>query len=206
MGRWLRYLMLCLLLILPPVMTVAQEPARIPEKVETVHLPSLVWHVERADAPKLFSELGPCTLALAASGHPHVAYGGDHLYHAWHDGDAWHIETVDASTGLGWYTSLALDAGGRPHISYYDATDGNLKYAYFDGVTWRIETVDSVGSVGGYTSLVLDGADRPHISYYDWDNQDLKYARFDGSFWQIETVDGAGRVGRYPSPITASPR
>lgn len=91
---------------------------------------SLLWHIERVDAPKSFSEMGSRSLALDASGHPHIAYGQDHLYYAWYDGGAWHLETVDAAGGVGWYTSLALDAAGHPHISYYDSTNADLKYAW----------------------------------------------------------------------------
>jgi hypothetical protein len=41
----------------------------------------------------------------------------------------WTRETVDAFPKVGKHTSLALDSYGRPHISYYDESNGNLIYA-----------------------------------------------------------------------------
>jgi len=91
-------------------------------------------------------------------------------------GGSWHIETVDSAGYVGWYTSIALDSSGHPHISYL-SIPGDLKYAYYDG-TWHIETVDKTGNVGLHTSIALDSSGHPHISYYDDTNGDLKYAYY----------------------------
>jgi hypothetical protein len=140
--------------------------------------------------------LGSRSLVLDAAGHPHLAFGGDSIYYAWHDGTAWHTEVVDDTyVGPGSpeaYTSLALDSAGRPHIAYTrldcngpTCSPRSLKYARFDGLAWQIETLDN----GCWSpSLALDAADHPHISYYGGTTSDVKYAYFDGSAWQIEVV------------------
>lgn len=42
----------------------------------------------------------------------------------------WHIETVDSTGDMGWYTSIALDSSDKPHISYWDMAGDYLRYAY----------------------------------------------------------------------------
>ncbi len=177
----------------------AERPGAVQPGPAAAHPSAMTWHIERMDAPKWFYDMTDRSLRLDAAGHPHIAYGADHLYYAWHDGTTWHLETADASWGVGRYASLALDGSGHPHISYFDGTDYDLKYAFYDGSAWHTQTVDAAGDVGEFTSLALDAAGHPHISYSDETHSDLKYAFFDGSSWHIATVDSAGMVGWYTS-------
>jgi hypothetical protein len=162
-------------------------------------------------------------LAISATGNPSISFYdktyGDLKYATW-NGTQWVITTVDASKRdggwwWGWgnrwgqdpvyvkcyhgtervgeHSSLALDSSGRPRISYYDKSRGDLKYASWDGAQWIITTVDSPGNVGEYSSLALDSSGKPRISYYDSTHGDLKYASWDGSRWIITTVDYSKR-------------
>ncbi|MCU0610272.1 MAG: hypothetical protein MUE60_00600 [Candidatus Eisenbacteria bacterium] len=174
------------------------------------------WEIEVVEYGKQIDGMTDRCLRIDEAGRPHLAYGQDHLYYAFHDGTSWHYEVADWSQDVGWSASLALDASGWPHISYYDGTnsldasgwphisyyDGtnsDLKYAWRDASGWHLETIDSTGSVGFYTSLSLDTSGNPHISYYDHTNHDLKYACEDAEGWHVETIDSDGHVGWYTS-------
>jgi len=149
------------------------------------------WALETVDD----AYTGEAVCAVSEAGEPHLVYCSGGLLYARRDGGTWQRELVDSGDCK--YASLKLDSTGRPHISYYDETDDDLKYAWYDGTNWQITTVDSAGNVGEHTSLALDNADRPHISYYDYTNRNLRYARYEGGTWLVSTVDAAGFVGKY---------
>lgn len=129
----------------------ADRPWERGQEVELAGVPSPAgnaatqWDIQCADCPKRFWGMSDRSLRLDAAGHPHVVYGADHLYYAWHDGASWHYETVDGSPGVGQYACLALDGDGHPHITY---SGNGLKYARWTGSAWNIETVDSDGGAG----------------------------------------------------------
>ncbi|MFQ5978561.1 MAG: hypothetical protein ACE5OZ_10585 [Candidatus Heimdallarchaeota archaeon] len=62
------------------------------------------------------------------------------------------ITTVDSPGEVGLHTSLALNATGYAHITYYDFTNGDLKYTYQNGLGWSTTLVDTTGNIGYYPS------------------------------------------------------
>ena len=164
-------------------------------------LPSVAhatWTIQGVDTPNNFSDMSSRSIAIDSAGHPHIAYGGDHLYHAYHNGVQWIIETVDASPGVGKYASIAIDSNGKIHISYWDETNEDLKYATNTLGIWVTITIDTA-NVGSGSSIALDSSNKVHISYFDWLHYDLKYATNVSGSWVTTTVDSAGAVGFDPS-------
>ncbi len=93
----------------------------------------------------------------------------------------WKKARVATTSEVGGYTSLALEAGGRVHVSYYDFTNSALSYATCNGdctlpLSWTRAVLDGANQhqVGLFTSLTArDGVVR--ISYYDSGNWHLKF-------------------------------
>ena len=93
----------------------------------------------------------------------------------------WNDASVDTTGNVGTRTSIAIDSNDDVHISYYDASNKDLKYATCSsGCTsasnWNDVSVDTTGIVGLYTSIAIDSNDAVHISYFDSTNGDLKLA------------------------------
>ncbi len=120
------------------------------------------WTTGAVDAPKLFTNFYSKSIAIDSAGNPHIAYGEDHLYYAYYDGADWNYETVDISSGVGQYASIAIDSLNKAHIGYYDSENGVLKYATNASGSWVITTVDSVSDVGVTTSIAIDSSNTAH--------------------------------------------
>ncbi|MBI4043804.1 MAG: hypothetical protein HY393_03285 [Candidatus Diapherotrites archaeon] len=121
----------------------------------------------------------------------------------------WNIDVIDSQGNTGLYTSIAVSPQGDPYISYYDATNADLKLAKKVGAggncgggRFSCITIDeppgSAGQadVGSYSSLAFLG-NTPYISYYDIFSHNIKIAYEVGTggncgpqgSWQCDVID-----------------
>ncbi|MCD4737664.1 MAG: hypothetical protein K8R89_00175 [Anaerolineae bacterium] len=134
------------------------------------------------------------SVALDQEGQPWVSYLSGafttEVFMAHKDDQRWGIAKIMEIPGeplVG--TSIAVDAAGHPHLTFYDSGHGALMYVCWDGEHWQIQEVDNDGDVGAGASLALDTLGHPHIAYADTTNGTLKYAHWNESEWQIEVVE-----------------
>ena len=111
---------------------------------------------------------------------------------------------IDSIGDIGEFSSIAIDSYGFKHISYFDATNIDIKYATDKTGSWVTISIDTSGNVGSSTSIAIDSNDAVHISYYDATNTGLKYATCSSgctttSNWNIVSVDTTGNVGWWTS-------
>ncbi|MGC8928466.1 MAG: hypothetical protein ACP5QK_11145 [Myxococcota bacterium] len=149
------------------------------------------------------------SIAIDSNGKIHISYydsaNGGELRYSNNVAGYWVSTVVDdggaANANVGQYSSIAVDQNGFVHISYYDATNADLKYATNLSGSFITYTVDSAGSVGAYTAIALDSNGYPIISYYDaFPNYNLKVAIYDGTSWSTSVADSnANNVGLYTS-------
>ena len=119
--------------------------------------------------------------------------------------------TLDSTGDVGKFSAIAIGAGGRPVISYFDATNFQLKVARCLEPTCAsgavAQIVDSAGNVGQFTSIAIGGDGLPVVSYYDAGNLDLKVAHCDNADCSASTVRlvaGAGDTGEFSSIAKAA--
>lgn len=150
------------------------------------------------------------SVAIGADGLPIVSYYGDGLQvlkvakcvNAACSGAAV-ITTVDATTGVGTFTSLAIGNDGIPVISYVDESGvGALKVARCANPsctgTATLTTVDGSADVGYFSSIAIGADGFPVIGYQDGAAGSLKVAKCSNiactGLVTLTTVDDPGNV------------
>ena len=188
-----RTVLLALLLAFAPVHGWAgPRPAPAPEASS---LGAGIWQTETVDDGGDLGAVGAyASLALGVEDRPHISYYDEthsSLRVAREDGAGWQIASLDSDYVSACQTSIALDAAGRPHVSYC-GMDGDgaarLQYARFDGAAWLTATVSA--EAASYTSLALDTTGRPHIGFLA--SGQVRYAVKRGDTWPVGTVVTAG--------------
>jgi hypothetical protein len=134
------------------------------------------------------------SVAMDSSGTPHVAwrsgvyFGEGILNYAKVVNGVWQQEVVDDTPGGTSYVSIAVDAGGYPHILYSGELAGMpMRYASWDGYTWQKEDVSFRGGILS-PSLVLDPSGEPHVVYIVGTGSEIDYAVRSGGVWTSEPI------------------
>ncbi|KPJ71919.1 hypothetical protein AMJ52_08080 [candidate division TA06 bacterium DG_78] len=113
--------------------------------------------------------------------------GIQYLIVARKDSSGWTKDTVDTGYGI-WYSSIAADANGNPHVTYDRYLGephlyGFAFYAYNDGYSWVKEVVDTM--ISAYCcSIDADSSSYPHIAYCHRKLTGLNY------FWRATKESG----------------
>jgi len=164
------------------------------------------WQIVTLGTPGRAS-VGRNGLAVDASGAVHVACrsGGTLLYACVRDG-RWTTEPLDSRCGLerrtGFVPDLALDADGRPVITYgrrplFGSRAVRCVRKTPDG-KWAGETITDDGNVGRYTAVAVAGDGTVHAAWLDYKKQDdLYYGVARGGTWEMTKLDFDPNAGFY---------
>jgi hypothetical protein len=97
----------------------------------------------------------------------------------------------------GWWPSVIFDSKDRPHISFCDAHQGDLKYATKRGDSWVVDDVITQGNVGKYTAIAANKNNHLAIVFHDQDQKKLRIATRDNekSSWKTEDIAWGHEVG-----------
>jgi hypothetical protein len=144
-------------------------------------------------------------LALGPGELPALSYYNDRpdaqdLMFATFDGSSWNIEAVDTDGDVGKYPSLAFDAQGRAHISYFlqdGESSGTIRHAVQNGTGWAISDVAQIaafeiGNARRNSSVAIDSTGTPHIAFSD--TESVWYAAPGRSGWDTQLVASSGAL------------
>jgi hypothetical protein len=153
------------------------------------------WNTMTVDASGDVGGWSSLCRTLSGFGIAYYDFTDHALRYAWSlgPGPPWTIESVDAAGDVGRYCSafaFTPQPDDRIGISYYDATNGDLKYAQKRG-TWSAFAVDTSGDVGGFTACAggMAPGDTLGLAYFDYTNSDLLYASHLNPTTGVATLD-----------------
>ncbi|MFZ2196917.1 MAG: hypothetical protein WAV13_04225, partial [Thermodesulfovibrionales bacterium] len=88
------------------------------------------WYLQVVDLPDLSAAVEPFEVESIQP--------WEQAERPWRAPELLETQSTDAvaQTGVGLYTSIAVDSSRRPHISYYDSDNKDLKYARWTGSAW----------------------------------------------------------------------
>jgi hypothetical protein len=107
---------------------------------------------------------------------------------------------VDAPP-TGRFTSMAIDWGGKPGVSYLNTSDGTLRFRHRPANTWTGAYIVNSNShdVGIGSSLAIDAVGDLFMSYVDVSIGNLKYARSMAGSFMNKVVVTSPHSGLYTS-------
>lgn len=143
-------------------------------------------------------------LAVSASGQAHCTFttvsSGD-LEYAVLEGTDWIEETI-ASGDDSFFTAIAIDSAGYPHITYAPRyIHGTLSYTYKDSGGWHTISLPEAGHPGSM-DVTIDSSDHVHLVLHNSVSPsfgNLVYGYYDGSIWSFEVIDQSESTGSRPS-------
>ena len=166
------------------------------------------WLIDTVDGGKCFTG---GSMALDADGHPHIVYGGDHLYHAYYDGSTWHEEMIDSAAGVGEYANIVIAPNGDIHVLYWDYVKDNQqlspawRYATNAGGVWKNQAHPLSSS--SWPQMFVDASGTVHLIYrtgdFLWTDQDVAHVSGTYGNWTASQIV-AGGTGYFTSCLDGS--
>jgi len=171
------------------------------EGVEYYELVDGVWNIEEIGSGPTEYEWN-IDLQVAPDGVVGLTYfatdSADLIFASRSPGQGWTLETVAAEGDVGRFSSLAFDAAGVAHISYWSADTSEVTYATNVSGAWESSAVSGLSGVEiGFegarriTSLALDPAGAPVIAFSDTAGIWLARQSADGT-WSSDQIVTAG--------------
>jgi hypothetical protein len=140
------------------------------------------------------------SMVVQSNGDVHAAYNSEtQVRYAKRISGAWSSTgiTTPSFTGCGGtFSSIAVGASHRPHITYYVVCTSHIYLADWTGSSWQYDVIPDDDIWTDVLSLRLDSSERPCIAYSKAGG--IRYAVRTTSGWQIETVPGTD-LGHEPS-------